>query len=159
MSRWKKEYDENGYEIRTGREKPDTKGKTENFFSRNVRLITFLCCIAVFLVIFGPIAVLEARDYLTAEHDTRPQMTLNDVIGLSDWKGNISASQIKKFACDEQDKDDVIYYYIDIEPYYMLLSVADKNTGKLIYCELSNLDTGKTVDVLKEDVRAFLQEN
>lgn len=157
MSRWKKEYDENGYEIRTGMEKPDTVGKTENFFSRNVRLITFLCCIAVFLLIFGPIAVLEARDYLTNNYDTRTEMTLNDVVALSDLKKNITASHIENYACDKDEKNDGIYYRVDIEPHYFLLCVADKNTGKLIYCELANLDTGKTVNMLEEDVRAFLQ--
>jgi hypothetical protein len=156
MSRWKKEYDENGYEIHTGRERADTKGKTENFFSRNVKLITFLCCIAVFLLIFGPIAVLEARDYLTRDYDTRPQMTLNDAIMLSDQNGNIRATQVEKFAGEKKVNPDGFYYYIDIEPHYQLLAVADKNTGMLIYCQIANLDTGETVDVLKEDVRAFL---
>ena len=159
MSRWKKEYDENGYEIRTGREKPDTKGKTENFFSRNVRLITFLCCITVFLAIFGPIAVLEARDYLTRDYDTRPQMTLKDVIELSDLKDKLTASHIEKYACDKNQEKDGCYYYIDIEPHYQVLAVSDKNTGKLLYCQLADFETGETVDVLTEDVRAFLNAN
>ena len=42
---------------------PDTTGKTETFFTRNVKLITFLICIAVFLGIFGPLSVFHIYRY------------------------------------------------------------------------------------------------
>lgn len=159
MSRQKKEYDENGYEIRTGKEKPDTAGKTENFFTRNVRLITFLVCVGVFVALFGPIAMMEADNYLENENDSKYTMTLENVLTLAKQNGYISASQIKDYANRQNETEDEIYYYIDIEPNYFLFAVADKNSQMLLYCDLSNLDTGKSVDVLKGDVKAFLEEN
>ena len=133
--------------------------KTESFFSRNVRTITFLICITLFLIAFVPIAVLEAYDYLSKLGDVRPDMTLIDVIALSDRDGAISVSQISGFSGTESKGDDTTYYYFDIEPYYTVLAVADNDTKMLLYCQLANLETGETVDVLKEDVRAFLEEN
>ena len=39
---------------REERKLPDTAGKTENFVTRNVKLITFLICMGVFLALFIP---------------------------------------------------------------------------------------------------------
>ena len=158
MSRWKKEIDETSRSESSGRYYA-TAGQTENFFSRNVRLITFLITIGVLLVILGPIAVLEAKDYFVPDYDSRPQMTKGDVIRLSQLDGYIPHSAITKFACVEDDHDYEVYYYIDIEPSYKLLAIAEKKSGVLIYCQLSNLDTGESVDVLSEDVEAFFKTN
>ena len=56
MSFGRKKRDENGWIIEDPNHK-DTVGKTENFFTRNVKLITFLICLGVFLAFFGPITV------------------------------------------------------------------------------------------------------
>jgi len=42
----------------------DTKGETETFVTRNVKLITFLVCLAVFLVFFGPWSVMRIREWV-----------------------------------------------------------------------------------------------
>ena len=67
--------------------RPDTRGKTENFFSRNVRLITFLICVSVFLAFFVPIVAYEVVDYLADARDNRPEMTMSDVLRLSEQNG------------------------------------------------------------------------
>ena len=137
--------------------------KTESFVSRNVRLITFLICIGVFLLTFGPIAVMETYDYFANGIDTRPQMTLTDVIAFSDVNGPIGVKRIEKFACREQKQGDDVNttnYYFDIEPSYMALAIVDNDSNMVIHFILAELDnTGGTVDVLKEDVRAFLEQN
>ncbi len=138
---------------------PDTAGKTENFFSRNVRLITFLVCIGVFLAFFVPIVAYETIDYLKAARDTRPEMTLNDVLRLSEQNGKISEKQIQKFKTTHVDvQAATIYYYFDISPHYHVLAIADKNTKMLIYCQLDNFETGETADMLVDDIYAFLNK-
>ena len=42
----------------------DTKGETETFVTRNVKLITFIICMAVFLAFFIPIAVIGFNDFI-----------------------------------------------------------------------------------------------
>ena len=42
----------------------DTKGETETFVTRNVKLITFLVCLAVFLTFFGPWSVMRIRQWV-----------------------------------------------------------------------------------------------
>jgi len=138
---------------------PDTVGKTENFFSRNVRLITFLICIGVFLAFFVPIVAYEVVDYLATVRDTRPEMTLSDVVKLSEQKGKISEKQILNFkASDVDNKAGQIYYYFDVAPHYHVLAISDKQSKMLIYCQLANLETGETADVLVGDIYAFLNQ-
>ncbi|MBQ8212880.1 MAG: hypothetical protein IJZ80_02630 [Clostridia bacterium] len=48
MSHWKKDRADEPYRTETA--------KTENFFTRNVKLITFLVTVGVFLAVFGPIS-------------------------------------------------------------------------------------------------------
>ncbi|MBQ7338844.1 MAG: hypothetical protein IJW40_10400 [Clostridia bacterium] len=42
----------------------DTAGKTETFVTRNVKLITFLVCLGLFLVFFGPWSVMRIKDWV-----------------------------------------------------------------------------------------------
>ena len=138
-----------------------TARKTENFFTRNVRLMTFLITIGMFLVVVGPIFVLEASEYWGKGGDARPDMTTGDLIVLSDIKGALRVSDITKFSCDERDQDGTPYVLVtvDIEPHYTMMASAEKATGKVIYCEVLSNETGEKVDVLTGDVRLFLQSN
>lgn len=140
--------------------RPDTRGKTENFFSRNVRLITFLICVSVFLAFFVPIVAYEVVDYLADARDNRPEMTISDVLRLSEQNGKISEKQIQGFkSSDVDNKVREIYYYFDIAPHYSVLAIADKNTKMLVYCQLTNFETGETADMLVDDVYAFLNQD
>ncbi len=42
----------------------DTAGQTETFVTRNVKLITFLVCLGVFLVFFGPWSVMRIMEWV-----------------------------------------------------------------------------------------------
>jgi hypothetical protein len=42
----------------------DTVGKTETFGTRNVKLITFLVCLGVFLAFFGPWSVMRIMEWV-----------------------------------------------------------------------------------------------
>ena len=57
MNRWKKDQAPKPSRFE------DTKGETETFATRNVRLITFLVCIGVFLAVFIPIGVVGISQY------------------------------------------------------------------------------------------------
>ena len=139
---------------------PDTAGKTENFGTRNVKLITFLIVMGVFLALFLPMAIFGidmAMDWIN--RDDRPQMTLEDVIRLSEKEGDLYLSDLEKYQGDLIEYDYETHYSIEIAPHYYLRAVAQKDTGKLLYFTMANTSTQNKVDILTEDVRAFLNTN
>ena len=148
MNRWKKT---------EKNEEKDTAGKTENFGTRNVRLITFLVCISVFLAVFIPVGFWgfhAVQDWF--EKDERPQMTLSDVVYLSERTGDLYLSDLTGYAGEQETYDAGIHYSIEIEQRYYLRAVADVATKKLYYFEMVDFETQEKVDILTEDVRAFL---
>ena len=148
MSRWKKELQQ---------EEPSyTVSKTETFFTRHVRLITCLVCIAVFMVLFWPIAMPEMHKF-SHEGDIRPKMTVNDVVRISGMGNRFTEAEAAKYVGIQTDTDYENYYYIDVEPHYQVLAVFDKDTKLLLFCQLSNQETDEKIDLMKDDVEAFLK--
>ena len=82
---------------------PDTAGKTENFFTRNVRLITFLICIAVFLGIFGPLSVFHIYQYYTEmqEDASYVEMTVDDLRALAKRAETLTEKDFERFLRDD----------------------------------------------------------
>lgn len=64
----------------------DTKGETETFVTRNVKLITFLVCLAIFLVFFGPWSVMRVMDWIeqmeTQEQFEETAMTYEEMVAI-----------------------------------------------------------------------------
>lgn len=134
----------------------DTKGKTETFFTRHVRLITFLITLSVLLAVFLPIAYMEAKDYYGQHKDSRPKMEVYDLVILSEQPA-IHRKQLTKFACVESEKRDQSFclIQIEIEPHYTVFASADLLSGEVIYCTMLNNETNETVDVLTADLRVY----
>ena len=133
--------------------------KTENFVSTHVRLITFLVTVGVFLLIFGPIAVMEAKEYFGQQSDPRPQMTAADLIKLSEQYQDITPAQLDDFRCRTQENEHEVRYDFEIVPHYHVYAIEAIVTGKIIYCEVVNLETGAQANVLTDDIAAFFAEN
>lgn len=53
---------------RTRRAPVDTAGKTENFFTANVKLITFIVTVAILLALIGPWSVFQIKKWYDANH-------------------------------------------------------------------------------------------
>ena len=172
MAFGRKKRDENGWIIEDPKHK-DTAGKTENFFTRNVRVITFVICIAVFLAFFGPLTVFTVAKYIKGQQDTRPIMSEEELIELSELDRDLYYSDIKKFKGTEdiksialpsenggtQLKEVEIYYYFEVGEHYSALAIAEIDTEKIVYFQLSNTKNQWRADVLKDDVRSFLAGN
>ena len=164
--------DENGWIIEDPKEKA-TVGKTENFFTRNVKLITFLVCIAVFLAFFGPLTVFTIANYIKEKQDTRPVMSEEELIALSELDRDLYFSDIENFKGTKdvktisvsvegggtETKEVEIYYYFDVGNDYSALAIAEIDTEKIIYFRLNNKKNQWKADVLKDDIRSFLDGN
>lgn len=155
MSRWKKESVQQN--APGAANSTYSVCKTETFFTRHARLLTFLTCIAVFLLLFWPIAMPEMRT-LSHEGDRRPQMTQNDVLNVAKLGSRFTESQASKYLGNKMVTDYENYYYIDVEPHFQMLAVYDKDTKVLLFCQLFNEKTGEKIDVLKGNVAAFMQQ-
>lgn len=146
----------------------DTYGTTETFFTRHVRLITFLVCIAVFLVFFGPVSVFTVKGILDRRADTRREMTVEDVIALAD-KPRRTLGDLTVFEGQKSEKTVPVrdgsggtsernagtYYYVTVESRYLLSGVTKPDSDELVYLTLSDYRSGESVDLLTGDVRAF----
>ena len=130
--------------------------KKENFFSANVRLITFLITVAVFLGLFLLLEIPNIKDYWRQYTDMRDTMTIQRLVVLSEQDA-ISERQIKEYRSKTNDDEYETWYYFDIEPHYQVIAVVDKNTDLVIYCNLLNEKTGERIDVLKDDLRAYIE--
>ena len=135
----------------------DGTPQKESFFAAHVKLITFLIVIGLFLLICGPIFVMSAVEYWGAGMDTRPKMTTTDVITISEWDQTLELKQITQYACREKVGQHEIHVTVEIEPHYTMVVRADKNTRVVIYCELLNNDTNEQLNVLTDDIRAYIK--
>lgn len=145
---------------RSHRDAVDTAGKTENFFSRNVKLITFCVTIAVFLAVFIPIGVIgiEKMGDLLDPARKLPEMTLEDVVALSERTDTLFLEDISCYRGEKGDWTIGIVYTVYIGEEYILRGTASHVDLRLESCILYNVITEKGVDVLKDDVRAFLND-
>ena len=130
--------------------------KKENFFSANVRLITFVITVAVFLGLFLLLEIPNIKDYWRQYTDMRDTMTIQRLVVLSEQDA-ISERQIKEYRSKTNDDEYETWYYFDIEPHYQVIAVVDKNTDLVIYCNVLNEKTGERIDVLKDDLRAYIE--
>lgn len=141
----------------------DTKGETETFLSRNVRLITFLVCIALFLAVFGPLSVFHISKYIEQQSDTRVEMTKEDLLAVSQRLPNLSPQDLSGFVgeCGYNQVADMKYeiYQIYVEGRYLLMASFNQQTAHLFYLNLTDMKTGEKLDLLKEapKLEQFLQ--
>ncbi len=143
----------------------ETVGKTENFFTNHVRLISFLSTLLAFLAIFGPISAFHIYDYIMEQRDTRIEMTREELISLADRPAPIRFSELRGYVGEEskhtvlnEEKKPVVkeyYYTIVFEERFTLRAVADAASGELLYLTLYDLESGRKCEVLTEEVAPF----
>lgn len=127
------------------KEEIDTKGKTENFFTNHVKLITFLICLGVFLAIFGPISVFRIRDYIEEKRAIANAMTVQDILELAEDRDQLYLSDFEDFTKDMAAES---FYIIKVEPSYLVTVRSDSANGKLSYFVVKNIATEQTVDIM-----------
>lgn len=136
------------------RKQMDTAGKTETFFSRNVKLITFLVCISI---IFSPFVIVYIKDTVEAKRlASRPQMTVDELVLIAEKAKNLHRADLAKFAdyCEESEMQGMQYamYRIPIlHERNLVLSVSfDSAIDYVFYLKLIDQDTREELDLLKE---------
>ena len=132
----------------------DTAGKTETFWTRNVRLITFLICITVFLAIFGPWSIHRIYQYVTEQADSRTEMTVSDLYALARSPQTVRPSDLDRFIGEvgSNELDGIRYsvYQIDIGDRYFLMASFETRTARPYYMTLTDIRTQESLDLLKD---------
>ena len=133
----------------------DTQRK-DSFFANNIRLITFLIVIAVFLVTVGWVFVLNAQEWFSG--DTRPGMTKRDVILLSTMEldTGINIDRVTQFECEETIAQSHIEIVVPVEPDYTVIIKANPKTKIITSGVLvNNKRGGETKDLFEDDIEAY----
>ena len=132
----------------------DTVGKTENFVTRNVKLITFLICVAV---IFSPFVATYIKDTVDARREAeRPQMTVDELVFVAERGKNLQQRDLAKFEDyrEEAEMQDMKYAFYRIPILHeddLVLSVSfAAEHGYLFSLNLINMDTREELDLMGE---------
>ena len=136
------------------RQQIDTKGKTETFFTRNVKLITFLICITV---IFSPFVVVYIQDTVEAKRlENRPEMTVENLIAIAERGNDLRQRDLEKFVeyREEVEMQGMKYASYRIPVLHereLYLSISfDMSMDYVFYVNLTDLDTRAELDLLSE---------
>lgn len=148
----------------------DTAGKTESFWTRNVRLLTFLICTAAFLVVFIPLAlwgytsIPEMLRSCAAGADTRPEMTVEDLSAVANKNRYLSMTDLDAFAGEksrtEQTGVGCTVYQITIEKRYLLMAIFDETSKTVFHLTLTDLKSNDVLDLLEDyrNLDTFLKD-
>ena len=138
----------------------DTVGKTETFFSRNVKLITFLICLGVFLAIFGPISVFHIIDYVE-EQNRGDVMPIADILALAEEHDTLRLSRFEGYEKEISKGKTTTYYFVSAANGYKVMAGAADEDSVVSYFTVTRSDTNESLDVLSsnfdmERLKAFL---
>ena len=136
------------------RQQIDTAGKTETFFTRNVKLITFLICICV---IFSPFVYVYIMDTIEDKRlEKRPEMTVDELVFIAERAKDLRQRDLDKFEgylteSEMQGMKYAMYRIPILHEKDLVLSVSfDASMDYVFHLKLIYQDTRKELDLLTE---------
>ena len=144
------------------RQQIETAGKTETFFSRNVKLITFLICVAIIL---SPFVITYIQDVMETRREAElPKMTVDELVFIAERGNDLRQMDLSKYEDyrEEIDMHGMKYasYLIPVlheKELYLSISF-DMTMDYVFYVNLTDLDTRKELDLLSraDQIEEFL---
>lgn len=136
------------------RQQIDTAGKTETFFTRNVKLITFLICV---VVILSPFVLTYIQDTIEDKRlEKRPEMTVDNLVAIAERGDDLRQRDLSSFVgyrteVEMQGMKYAMYRIPIIHEDDLVLSISfDASLDYVFYLKLINQDTKKELDLLTE---------
>ena len=136
------------------RQQIDTKGKTETFFTRNVKLITFLICVTIIL---SPFVITYIKDTIEDKRlEKRPEMTVDELVLIAERAKDLRQRDFAKFEgyCNKTEMQGMKYAMYRIPVLHerdLILSVTfDASMDYVFYISLIDMDTREELDLLIE---------
>ncbi len=135
----------------------DTAGKTETFFTRNVKLITFLICV---VIIFSPFVLTYIQDTIEDKRlEKRPEMTVDNLVAIAERGDDLRQRDLSSFVGyrTEVEMQGMKYamYRIPIQHEdNLVLSISfDASLDYVFHLKLINQDTKGELDLLSDEVK------
>lgn len=135
----------------------DTAGKTETFFTRNVKLITFFICI---IVIFSPFVLTYIQDVIEEKRlEKRPQMTVENLVAIAERGDDLRQRDLANFEgyrteSEMQGMKYAMYRIPILHEDDLVLSISfDASLDYVFHLQLINQDTREELDLLSDDVK------
>lgn len=136
------------------RQQIETAGKTETFFSRNVKLITFLICVAIIL---SPFVITYIQDVMETRREAElPKMTVDELVFIAE-RGNdlrqmdLSGYEDYREEIDMQGMKYASYRIPVLHEKDLYLSISfDMTMDYVFYVNLTDLDTREELDLLSQ---------
>ena len=144
------------------RQQIETAGKTETFFSRNVKLITFLICVAIIL---SPFVITYIQDVMEERHEAElPKMTVDELVFIAERGNDLRQRDLSKYEdyreeIDMQGMKYASYRIPVLHEKELYLSISfDMTMDYVFYVNLTDLDTRKELDLLScaDQIEEFL---
>lgn len=134
------------------RKQIDSAGKTETFFTRNVKLITFMICVAVIL---SPFVITYIKDVIEDKRlENRPKITVDELVLIAERGKDLRQRDFEKFKDyrEEVEMQGMKYASYRIPVLHernCYLSVSfDTTMDYVFYVNLIDLDTREELDLL-----------
>ena len=131
--------------------------KPEGFASKNVKSITFIIMVALFLVFLGPMSVFTIRDRIEERRDAKkPTITQDDVLDLSFYKSDLTIEQVMEFKGHESRDETKTSYIIFTDEF--IFYVEQENDSPVVtdtYLRSRNKDKNTEIDIRTDNVINF----
>ena len=144
------------------RQQIETAGKTETFFSRNVKLITFLICVAIIL---SPFVITYIQDVMETRREAElPKMTVDELVFIAERGNDLRQMDLSKYEdyreeIDMQGMKYASYRIPVLHEKELYLSISfDMTMDYVFYVNLTDLDTREELDLLScaDQIEEFL---
>ncbi len=126
----------------------DTAGKTETFISRNIKLLTFLACMAVIVMIMAGFGIYRSQHYGDGVKEPENLMTLSQMENLVDKGEKLTWKDFDGYAYEVVGEDIVYVCCYDVEggEYCFMVTSEAKGTS-IISVIWVDLTTGEQTEI------------
>ena len=121
--------------------------KSEGFASKNVKTITFVVMLALFLIFLGPLSVFTIRDRIEESRENRkPELTQSDILDLSLLGYDLAMEDVRQFKGNYSENEYRSSYMIILDDYILTVE-QDFGSSVITYCSLLHKDSGDSIDI------------
>ena len=136
------------------REPCDTAGKTENFFTRNVKAITFFVCLALFLTFLGPMSIFRIMEIVDERTPDGEIMQLQDILTLAEQHDTLTMERFTVYDGDKQTLAELgSYYRIRVDGRFLVTVGTERDDGRITYFCVTRMQTEEEIDVMSATFR------
>lgn len=130
----------------------DTVGQTETFISRNIKLLTFIACMTVIVMIMVGFGIYRARHYGDAVEEPDNLMTVEEMQALVAKGERLTWKDFDGYPCEVVGEDYVYVCCYDVEgDGYYLMVTSDAKGSAIISVILVDLETGTQTEIFDPD--------